>query len=167
MEKSMSFHHPNLKMTISHSLPKIINTNRTKRIKFQNLYESGTSFNKNNKQDIQFGSTSDFFARNYDNYLSKINRRRKFYNSRLMTEDELNSLLYKLNSYYSEVISINNKKEDSLIALREALNFEQFKLNQLIEFQDIELPDEKISVKDFNELKLTKKEVEIILRNLL
>ena len=167
MEKSMSFHHPNLKMTISHSLPKIINTNRTKRIKFQNLYESGTSFNKNNKQDIQFGSTSDFFARNYDNYLSKINRRRKFYNSRLMTEDELNSLLYKLKSYYSEVISINNKKEDSLIALREALNFEQFKLNQLIEFQDIELPDEKISVRNFNELKLTKNEVEKILRNLL
>jgi len=43
----------------------------------------------------------------------------------------------------------------------------KFKLNQVIELQDIELPDEKISVKNFNELKLTKNEVEKQLRNLM
>ena len=84
-----------------------------------------------------------------------------------MTETELNALLYKLKNYYSDVLTINNKKEESLILLKEALKFEQFKLNQVIEFQDIELPDEKISVKNFNELKLTKNEVEKKLRSLL
>ena len=51
--------------------------------------------------------------------------------------------------------------------MKTTLGFEQFKLNQVIEFQDIELPDEKISVRNFNELKLTKNEVEIQLRNLM
>ena len=84
-----------------------------------------------------------------------------------MSETELNALLYKLKNYYSDVLTINNKKEESLTLLKETLKFEQFKLNQVIEFQDIELPDEKISVKNFNELKLTKNEVEKKLRNLL
>jgi hypothetical protein len=84
-----------------------------------------------------------------------------------MTETELNTLLYKLKSYYSDVITLNNKKEESLILLKQILNKEQFKLNQVIEFQDIELPEEKISVRNFNELKLTKDEVEIQLKQLL
>ena len=152
------------KIKTNYSLPKIHNTNRAK---YKKLYESSSSFYNTRQKDRKFDSTSDFFLRNYDNYLSKINRRSKFYNSKLMTETELNNLLYKLKSYYSDVITINNKKEESLILLKEALKFEQFKLNQVIEFQDIELPDEKISVKNFNELKLTKNEVEKKLRNLL
>ena len=164
MERSLSYRQSSFKKKTNYSLPKIKNT---RRVKFKNLYESTSSFYNTRQKDSQYDTTSDFYARNYDNYLIKINRRTKLYNSKLMTEEELNSLLYKLKSYYSDVIAINNKKEESLIALREALKFEQFKLNQVIEFQDIELPDEKISVKNFNELKLTKKEVEIILRNLL
>ena len=167
MERTISYRQPTFKMKTNNSLPKIKNNNRANRVKFQNLYESASSFYNTRQRDSQYDSTSDFFVRNYDQYLSKINRKSKFYNSKLMTEEELNSLLYKLKSYYSDVVTINNNKEESLIALREALKFEQFKLNQVIEFQDIELPDEKISVKNFNELKLTKNEVEKILRNLL
>ena len=46
-------------------------------------------------------------------------------------------------------------------------NFEESKLKQVIELQDIELPDEKISVKNFKELKLTRNEIENQLRNIL
>ena len=147
----------------SYSLPKIIKPNK---INYPNVHKS-SSFYNTNQGDEPLDPTSEFFERNYNNYLTKINRRRKFYHSRLMSEIELNTLLYKLKNYYSDVITINHKKEESLIILKEALNFEQFKLNQVIEFQDIELPDEKISVKNFNELKLTKNEVEKRLRNLL
>ena len=84
-----------------------------------------------------------------------------------MSEEELSSLLYKLKSYYSDVLTLNNKKEETLLLLKQTLNKEQFKLNQVIEFQDIELPEEKISVRNFNELKLTKDEVEIQLKKLL
>ena len=160
----MNYNSPMFRLKKNYSLPKIRNTSRTK---YPKLYESSTSFYKTRQKDKNFDSTTDFFVRNYDNYLSKINRRSKFYNSRLMSETELNALLYKLKNYYSDVLTINNKKEESLTLLKETLKFEQFKLNQVIEFQDIELPDEKISVKNFNELKLTKNEVEKKLRNLL
>ena len=164
MEKSINFNNPTYKVQNNYNnLPQISNI---KKSKYPNLHKSSSFYNTRQK-DIQFDSTTDFFQRNYDNYLTKINRRKKFYHSKLMSETELNSLLYKLKHYYSDVITINNKKEESLILLKETLNFEQFKLNQVIEFQDIELPDEKISVKNFNELKLTKNEVEKQLKNLL
>ena len=153
------------------NLPNLPNvkTSSTKKFKFPNLYKSSSNFfsRNNQKKELNNDFSTDFYQRNYDNYLSKINRRNKFYISKLMTETELNSLLYKLKSYYSDVLTINNKKEESLILLKQNLNIEQFKLNQVIEFQDIELPDEKISVRNFNELKLTKSEVEQQLKDLL
>ena len=160
----MNYISPRCNLKKNYSLPKIRNASR---LKYQNLYESSSNFYNNKQRDKKLDSTTDFFVRNYDNYLSKINRRSKFYNSKLMSETELNALLYKLKNYYSEVQTINNKKEESLVLLKEVLKFEEFKLNQVIEFQDIELPDEKISVKNFNELKLTKNEVEKKLRNYL
>ena len=162
----MNYHQPIFKLKNNYSLPRIRNINR---VKYKNLYESSSSFYNTYQKDKDktLDPRTEFYIRNYDNYLSKINRRSKFYNSKLISETELNTLLYKLKNYYSDVITINNKKEESLILLKEALKFEQFKLNQVIEFQDIELPDEKISVKNFNELKLTKTEVEKKLKNLL
>ena len=160
----MNSNSPVFRLKQNYSLPKLANTSR---MKYAKLYESSSSFFNPKLKDKKFDITSDFFTRNYDNYLSKINRRSKFYNSKLMSETELNALLYKLKKYYSDVTTISNKKQESLNLLKETLKFEQFKLNQIIEFQDIELPDEKISVKNFNELKLTKNEVEKKLRNLL
>ena len=154
------------------SLPKIKNS---KSVNFENASGNTSSMqmqnksrqNKSNQKNAIKEFSSDFYKRNYDTYISKINRRNKFYNSNLMTETELNTLLYKLKSYYSEVITLNNKKEETLMLLKQTLNKEEFKLNQVIEFQDIELPEEKISVRNFNELKLTKNEVEIQLKDLL
>ena len=162
----------NLRERDNLNLPKIKDS---KSVNFQDISGNTSSIQKQNnsrqnklnqKTEIKEFS-ADFYKRNYDMYISKINRRNKFYNSKLMTEEELNTLLYKLKSYYSDVISLNNKKEETLTLLKQTLNKEQFKLNQVIEFQDIELPEEKISVRNFNELKLTKNEVEIQLKNLL
>ena len=162
----------NLRERDNLNLPKIKDS---KSVNFEDISGNTSSIQKQNnsrqnklnqKNEIKEFS-ADFYKRNYDMYISKINRRNKFYNSKLMTEEELNTLLYKLKSYYSDVISLNNKKEETLTLLKQTLNKEQFKLNQVIEFQDIELPEEKISVRNFNELKLTKNEVEIQLKNLL
>ena len=138
-------------------------------IKHPSLYNSTSSFFNMTGKQLRAGAetnSTDFFIRNYDHYLEKVKQRNKI-NSTLKTEFELNSLLYKLKNFYSDVVAMNKKKNESLIFLRKTLDFEEFKLNQVIEFQDIELPDEKISVRNFNELKLTKNEVEIQLRNLL
>ena len=162
----------NLREKENLNLPKIKNS---KGVNFENIsgYEpskqiqNNSRLNNPNQKNESKEFSPDFFKRNYDMYISKIKRRNKFYNSKLMTETELNTLLYKLKSYYSDVITLNNKKEEILMLLKQTLNKEQFKLNQVIEFQDIELPEEKISVRNFNELKLTKNEVEIQLKNLL
>ena len=154
------------------SLPKIIQSPSSinLKIKNQSVYNSSSSFNNTGQQSIRTGEElskkSHFFTRNYDNYLEKIRQRNKI-NSRLKSELELNSLLYKLKNFYSEVIAINKKKNDNLIFLKKTLDFEEFKLNQVIEFQDIELPDEKISVKNVNELKFSKTEVEKQLRSMM
>ena len=163
MEKSNDFRKTKIRLSKNYSLPNILKGDKTRK---SNSRPSGI-FLKMSQKDSQLDSTNDFFQRNYNNYLKKINRRSKFYNSKLITESELKSLLYKLKNYYNDVITINHKKQESVASLKETLNFEQIKLNQVIEFQDIELPDEKISVKNFNELKLTKNEVEKKLRNLL
>ena len=143
----------------------------SKSVNFENISGNTSSLhkgnNKSNQKNIFKEFSSDFYKRNYDMYISKINRRNKYYHSKLMSEEELSSLLYKLKSYYSDVLTLNNKKEETLLLLKQTLNKEQFKLNQVIEFQDIELPEEKISVRNFNELKLTKDEVEIQLKKLL
>ena len=138
-------------------------------LKQTGLYDTTSSFfDVTKKQGAETCNSSiDFFTRNYDFYLDKINQKNKIYNSKLKTESELNSLLFKLKKYYSEVIAINKKKAEELIFLKNVHNFEEFKLNQVIELQDIELPDEKISVRNYKELRLTKDEVEIQLRNLL
>ena len=153
------------------NLPKIGTPSNNLNLNHQNLYDSATSFfnmtGKQLKPGMETTFSSNFFTRNYEHYLEKVKQRNKIYNSSLKTEAELNSLLFKLKKYYSEVIAINKKKEETLNFLKTTLGFEQFKLNQVIEFQDIELPDEKISVRNFNELKLTKNEVEIQLRNLM
>lgn len=138
-------------------------------LKQTGLYDTTSSFFNMTKKQVAetCNSSIDFFTRNYDFYLDKINQKNKIYNSKLKTESELNSLLFKLKKYYSEVIAINKKKAEELIFLKNVHNFEEFKLNQVIELQDIELPDEKISVRNYKELRLTKDEVEIQLRNLL
>ena len=111
-------------------------------------------------------SSSDFFKRNYDSYLYKINRRNKC-DSPVMSATELNYLLYKLKKNNNEVSAINKKKDSEINFLKQTLNFEESRLNQLINFQDIELADEKISVRNFNEIKLTRDEVEKKLKNYL
>ena len=134
------------------------------------LPKIGSSSIKNisRKKPILFQSSSlpDFYTRNYDKYLEKINQRNKR-TSKLISEQELNNILYTLKKFYSDVIDINRKKNEKITYLKKTLNYEEDKLNQLKEFQDIELPDEKISVKNFNELKVSKTQVEKQLKNLL
>ena len=172
--KNLKSYQNSTQYSLMKSLPKIGQSasSTNLKIKNQSLYNNNSSsfFNMTGKQTMRTGAEttklSEFFSRNYDNYLEKIKQRNKI-NSTLKSELELNSLLYKLKNFYSDVVAMNKKKSESLIFLRKTLDFEEFKLNQVIEFQDIELPDEKISVRNFNELKLTKNEVEIQLRNLL
>ena len=112
----------------------------------------------NSKQLARTGSA--FFERNYNSYLEKIFSKKNFINSSMIRSKELNDLLYKLKSYNNEIMTYIQHKEKSLAHLKETLKLIQFKYDKLKELEDIELPDEKISVKNFNELKMSKDDIE-------
>ena len=78
----------------------------------------------------------------------------------MIKKAELNDLLYKLKKYNNEIISYSYHKQETINHLKNNLKLFEFKYNKLKELQDIELPDEKISVKNFNELKMSKDDIE-------
>ena len=144
-------------------------------IKYPDLYAHRYGYNNNskinnfssNKMRISSSNSkqlsrtsSDFFERNYNSYLDKIFSKKNFVNSSMISETELNSLLYKLKKYNNEVMTYTSKKEEYLNHLRNTLKQLEYKFSKLKELQDIELPDEKISVKNFNELKMSKADIE-------
>lgn len=136
-------------------------------IKYPDVYANskyGYNYNSNSKyfsnsKDMP-RTSSAFFQRNYDSYLEKIQIKKNFINSTMLREKDLNALLFKLKKYNNEVQTYTQQKNESLKHLKNTLKLIEFKYNKLKELQDIDLPDEKISVKNFNELKMSKADIE-------
>ena len=164
-------------MFVNDQKQKIIkNTNsqneKDNNIKYPDLYSHIRYGNNNNSKKNRLLSSdsknsknlsrtsSGFFERNYNNYLKRIYMKKNFINSSMIKKKELDDLLYKLKNYNNEVMTYTTKKSESLKHLKNTLKMIEFKYNKLKELQDIELPDEKISVKNFNELKMSKTEIE-------
>ena len=144
-----------------------------KNIQYPDLYrhtKKGNNSIYNNFSKLRRNSTSNskqlsrtssgFFERNYNSYLEKIISKKNFINSSMIKKAELNNLLYKLKKYNNEIITYSNHKQETINHLKNNLKLIEFKYNKLKELQDIELPDEKISVKNFNELKMSKDDIE-------
>ena len=136
-------------------------------IRYPDIYEN-TKYHYNNfSKSRQYSNykkndrtSSAFLERNYDNYMEKIFTKKNFINSIMIREKELNALLFKLKKYNNEVETYNKQKEESIKHLKNVLKSIEFKYDKLKELQDIELVDEKISVKNFNELKMSKADME-------
>ena len=136
-------------------------------IKYPDVYANskyGYNYNSNSKYFSNSKNmprtSSAFFQRNYDSYLEKIQIKKNFINSTMLREKDLNALLFKLKKYNNEVQTYTQQKNESLKHLKNTLKLIEFKYNKLKELQDIDLPDEKISVKNFNELKMSKADIE-------
>ena len=110
--------------------------------------------------------SSSFLERNYTKYNQEYQNKRS-HRGYILSQDNLNALLCKLKNYYNEVLCMTTKKQKNLNILRDSSSYLNFQHSQLLEFQDIDLPDEKISVKNFNELKVSKEQIENSVRTLL
>ena len=131
-----------------------------------------TNINSVNKRNANANkkylrTTSAFLKRNYSNYLVKIAQQKSSTNSSLIKLHQLNDLLFKLKKYNNEIIIYNQHKLEDLKYLKDTLKQDELKLKKLIDLQDIDLPDEKISIKNFNEIKLSKDDIEKKLHNLM
>ena len=141
---------------------------------FPSLYNESLSINKllykhnNNeynkyskKLKKNFTQTSPaFLERNYKNYLTKIYKKKFISAKAMMQEQELNSLLYKLKKYNNQLVTYNNDKNNKIQILKKNLKQSEARLKKLQELQDIDLPYEKISINNFNEIKLSKENIE-------
>ena len=150
------------------------NEKKIKNIQYPDLYRhtkyGNNNYISNNESKLRRSSTSNskqlsrtssgFFERNYNSYLEKIFSKKNFINSSMIKQPELNDLLYKLKKYNNEIMTYSYHKQETLNHLKNTLKLIEFKYNKLKELQDIELPEEKISVKNFNELKMSKSEIE-------
>ena len=105
-------------------------------------------------------TSSAFLERNYNNYLSKVSKKKLFLGKSMIQEHQLNSLLYKLKKYNNELMTYNEQKKNTIKILKNNLLTGETRLKKLQELQDIELPYEKISIKNFNEIKLSKENME-------
>ena len=98
--------------------------------------------------------------------MEKINNKKNNFTSQILSENDLNVLLYKLKNKYNLITTINQKRNLELEKLNSSLLAKQEKLNKIIDFQEIELPEEKISLKKIKNTKMTREELEKNLRDL-
>ena len=137
-------------------------SNKYKKIKIKGLSQTINSVEKNsiNPEKNMTRTTSAFLKRNYNNYLLKIAERNAPLNSTMIKVHELNAMLYKLKKYDNELITYNRHKLEQINQLQRTVRQNESKLKKIYDLQDINLPNEKISIHNFNEIKLSKVDIE-------
>ena len=147
--------------------PLLTNKYNDKKSKLISININSVNKRKVNTRKNYIRTTSAFLKRNYTNYLVKIAQQKSSENSSMVKLHQLNDLLYKLKKYDNELIIYNTHKLEGIKLLKDTLKQDEVKLKKLIDLQDIDLPDEKISIKNFNEIKLSKEDIEKKLHNLM
>ena len=132
-------------------------------------------------QKQQRSASTSFFKQTFNNYrhniLNNSNHNIRIYNNNnnnisndifgIYNQTHLNNLLCKLKNYYNELLYMNNQKQKHVESLQNESLQLQFQQNQLHEFNHIELENERISVKNFNELVVSKSQIENNLHKLI
>ena len=128
------------------------NLSQTKKIK--NVKRSSSS------SVFPFSKRSSLYKIKVDN----SNKKMPFKN---INEEELNLILYKLKNYYNDLIVVTNDNDKNIQLLNKTIKVKEKKLEQYLDFKDFELPDEKISAKDFSKLHETRKDIEKKIKDLI
>ena len=147
--------------------PLLTNKYNDKKSKMISININSVNKRNANSRKNYIRTSSAFLKRNYSNYLVKIAQQKSSENSSMIKVHQLNDLLYKLKKYDNELIIYNTHKLEGIKFLKDTLKQDEVKLKKLIDLQDIDLPDEKISIKNFNEIKLSKDDIEKKLHNLM
>lgn len=85
----------------------------------------------------------------------------------LISQNNLNTLLCKLKDYYNEVLTLTQEKQKEINSLSKNNQTLVIKCKEATDFQPIDLPEEKISLRNFNGLKVTKEQLDSKLRYVL
>ena len=117
-------------------------------------------FNLSNRNSyISNSSNNSFIQRNYQNYLEKSKTALGRLNTNILSETDLATILFNLKKNYNLIMSITEQGNSELEHLNNTLEIEEEKLNKLIDFKEIELPEEKISLRKLGDTNMTKEQL--------
>ena len=115
-----------------------------------------SKYNISEKKKVNRSSSAIFLKRSYNNTVT--NFKNKTYNK--VEESELNMILYRLKNYYNKMLLVNNNDNKIIKELDKIANLKETKIEKLINYKNFELPYEKISIGNIDEINYTKKEIE-------
>ena len=144
-----------------------LNSNGKSSDNFKSLLSSTTK-SMNTKRSLN-RTDSTFLERNYDSYIHKIMKEKKLSNSSIINSNKLNSYLFNLKKYYDELKTYNKNTSNRIMSMSKTLREEIDKRMKMEELKEIDLLDEKVSIKNFNYnfQNLSRKKIEEILFSLI
>ena len=117
-------------------------------------------FNLSNKNSYISNSGNDsFIQRNYQSYLEKSKIALGRLNTKILSESDLATILFNLKKNYNLIMTVTEQGNLELEHLNNTLEIEEEKLNKLIDFKEIELPEEKISLRKLGDTNMTKEQL--------
>ena len=117
-------------------------------------------FNLSNKNSYISNSGNDsFIQRNYQSYLEKSKTALGRLNTKILSESDLATILFNLKKNYNLIMTVTEQGNLELEHLNNTLEIEEEKLNKLIDFKEIELPEEKISLRKLGDTNMTKEQL--------
>ena len=126
--------------------------------KNKNIF-SPNNYPKNRRKKLN-RIASAFIERNYNTFSTRLLQEKKLFNASMIKEDQLIAFLFKLRQYHNELTTYNKSKSDKIFQMINTLEKERKKMGTLKELENIDLPDEKIGIKDYNAPFISKKEME-------
>ena len=148
-------------------IPEIIYPKVSKKLKSNNKTFNINNSIKEKKNPKKLSRISSaFLFRNYKYFVQKSLKKNKNKNSMIQV-DQLNALLYKLKKYCNELLTYTKSKEDNITHLKNILKENQIYLQKMTELQNIQSSEEKITIKNYNDLKISKEYIENNLRKLI
>jgi len=116
--------------------------------------------NLSNRNSIASNSFNDsFIQRNYINFLEKAKITFSRTNTNILSKTDLETILFNLKKNYNLITTVTEQRNHELNKLTNNLEKEEEKLNKLIDFKEIELPDEKISLRKLGDTNMTKEQL--------
>ena len=128
----------------------------------KNIYNQSIGHNLNLSKRNSYASNSfndSFLQRNYQNYLMKQRVNSVRLNTNILSKTDLETILFNLKKNYNLIMSITQQGNLELKTLNNNLEVEEEKLNKLIDFKEIELPEEKISLRKLGDTNMTKEQL--------
>ena len=125
------------------------------------LYKSSNQISNlsNGNSYLSHSCNDSFIQRNYQSYLEKEKLNNERIKSNILSKTELETILFNLKKNYNLIMTVTQQRNIELNRLNNTLEKEEEKLNKLIDFKEIELPEEKISLRKLGDTNLTKEQL--------